>query len=232
MITFSLFTFLALLEGIVALLIVIGVLVWRQRKARTQDRIAYIDGSDTHPTPALYLESEVAKTRTHLESLTTDIIADPAQTALSLRAALLEVEAELSHSLPEQRDQAFWQSLADRLGNILTTTGYSRESAVEDLTVAHAAEVEIPADKVYLMGVEGDSVTGLVEQQSKTIDFLRNYIHDLLDQHGHKPLPEPNIAGKFDELEHANKELSDCVQILEDENEFLREQIAALLKLD
>ena len=72
----------------------------------------------------------------------------------------------------------------------------------------------------------------IVAQQSKTIDYLRNYIQELLDQHGHMPSPEPNIASKFDELERANKELSGCVEILVDENEFLREQIAALLKME
>ena len=99
MINLSLFAFLAILEGIVVLLIVIGVLVWRLRARRAKDRIAYIDGSDAHPTPALYLESEVAKTRTYLESLTAENAdAGAAQSALSLRAALLEVEAELSQS--------------------------------------------------------------------------------------------------------------------------------------
>lgn len=222
MISFSLFTLLAVLEGIVVLLIVIGVLVWRLRKARAHDRIAYIDGSDAHPTPTLYLESEVAKTRTHLESLT----ADPTQTALSLRAALLAVEAELSQSLPEERNREFWQGLADRLGEIVTASGYSSGSVAVEAALA-------PANRVaQTENVEEASVAELVDQQSKTIDYLRNYIQELLDQHGHEPSPEPNIAGKFDELERANKELSGCVSILEDENEFLREQIAALLKME
>lgn len=222
MIELSLFAFLAILEGIVVLLIVIAVLAWRQRAARAKDRISYIDGSDTHPTPALYLESEVAKTRTHLESLTAENAdAGAAQPALSLRAALLKVEAELSQSLPEERTRAFWQGLADRLGGVLTTAGFN------------AAAVKAPAEQAPQAGNDEDaSAVDIVAQQAKTIDYLRNYIQELLDQHGHLPSPEPNIARKFDELERANKELSGCVEILEDENEFLREQIAALLKLE
>jgi hypothetical protein len=225
MIEISLFTFLAILEGIVVLLIVIGVLVWRQRAARAKDRIAYIDGSDAHPTPALYLESEVAKTRTHLDTLSAESAAGDvadAQPALSLRAALLEVEAELSSSLPEERTRDFWQGLAKRLDGVLTTAGFNAGSAAA--TAAQAAPV--PA-----ANVEDASAADIVQQQSKTIDYLRNYIQELLDQHGHLPSPEPNISEKFDYLERANKELSGCVEILEDENEFLREQIAALLKL-
>ena len=232
MISFSLITLFLVLEGIVALLIVIGVLVWRLRKARAQDRIAYIDGSDAHPTPALYLESEVAKTRSHLESLIADnsvgeadVVVDSLQPALSLRAALLAVEAELSQSLPEERTREFWQGLADRLGEIVTASGYSSESVAVEAAQAPAGQV------AQAENVEEASVTELVDQQSKTIDYLRNYIQELLDQHGHQPSPDPNITGKFDELERANKELSGCVLILEDENEFLREQISALLKI-
>lgn len=228
MINLSLFAFLAILEGIVVLLIVIGVQVWRLRAARAKDRITYIDGSDAHPTPALYLESELAKTRTHLQSLAAeradgaaDAAADPAQPALSLRAALLEVEAELSKSLPEERTREFWQGLADRLGGILTAAGFNA-------TTAKASAAQAP----QAGNVEDTNVAEIADQQSKTIDYLRNYIQELLDQYGHEPSPEPNISDKFDQLERANKELSGCVEILEDENEFLREQIAALLKLD
>ncbi|MBU1192008.1 MAG: hypothetical protein KKA36_08745 [Gammaproteobacteria bacterium] len=232
MITFSLFAFLAILEGMVFMLIVIGVLVWRLRKQRARDRLTYIDGSDAHPTPALYLESEVAKTRTHLEALTAapagqaDVIADPVQTALTLRAALLDVEAELSKNLPEKRDLAFWQGLADRLGAVLIATGYNRGST-------SVSEAKTPEAKkmFHSQGYEEASIVGLLEQQSKTIDYLRNYIQKLLDQHGHQPSPEPDIADNFVELERANKELSNCVAVLEDENEFLREQISALLKM-
>lgn len=236
MIDLSIYTILALLEGIVVLLIVIGVLLWRSRQARARDRIAYIDGSDTHPTPALYLESEVAKTRNHLDSLTKDKAetqpgdaVDTTHSALGLRAALLKVEAELSQSLPEQRDHNFWQGLADRLDGILSTSGYQPPSSAVATTPEPAPGATATGS---LLDEEDASVTGLVEQQAKTIDYLRNYIQEILDQHDHQPSPDPGITGKFDDLERANKELSSCVAVLEDENEFLRHQIAALLKLD
>lgn len=227
MIELSIFTFLVLLEGIVVLLIITGVLLWRTRRAGGRDRIAYIDGSDTHPTPALYLESEVAKTRNHLDSLTTGKATKPA--ALSLRAGLLKIEAELSHHLPEQRDRKFWQGLADQLGGILEATGY-RAQPPEITPVAATGATGTPTGS--LLDEEDASVTVLVEQQAKTIDYLRNYIQELLNQHGHQPSPDPDITDKFDDLERANKELNSCVAVLEDENEFLREQIAALLKLE
>lgn len=229
MIDLSIYTFLALLEGIIVLLIVIGVLLWRIRQVRAQDRTAYIDGSDPHPTPVLYLESEVAKTRNHLDSLAAEKVDKPP--ALSLRAALLEIEVELSQHSPEPRDRNFWQGLADRLGAIVEATGY-RTASPEAITspVVDARAIATPTGSV----LDGDdtNVSGLVEQQAKTIDYLRNYIQELLDQHGHQPSPDPDIAGKFDELERANKELSSCMVVLEDENEFLRAQIAALLKLE
>lgn len=238
MINLSLFWLLALLELMVVLLIAIGVLAWRlHRKVKGKDRIAFIDGADTHPTAALYLQAEVAKTRTHLESTAGDSgaadgVADPGQAALALRVALLEVEAELSDSQPETRDAGYWQNLANRLGEIVAATGYSTQQAAAAESTAPAPASAAATKTVFLMGEEDASVTGLVEQQAKTIDFLRNYVQELLDQHGHEPSPEPEIAGKFEQLEKANKELSSCVAVLEDENEFLRDQIAALLKME
>lgn len=229
MISISVIAFLVLLEVIVVLLVLLGVVLWRLRKARGRDRIEYIDGAVAHPTPALYLESEVAKTRAHLEEATATADSDPQQTALGLRAALLEVEAELAQTPPEQRDVAYWQALATRLGEIVAATGYSVA-----VTAEAAAEPPPPPapQPVYVTADEDANISGLVEQQAKTIDFLRNYIQELLDTHGHTPSPDPEVAGRFDELERNNKELSSCVAVLEDENSFLRDQIAALLQMD
>jgi predicted RNase H-like nuclease (RuvC/YqgF family) len=72
----------------------------------------------------------------------------------------------------------------------------------------------------------------LFEQQSKTIEHLKEFISSLLSNIDPKALPNKELDSHFEKLEQDNIQLVHCVAILEDENGFLRDQIEALLKLE
>jgi len=72
----------------------------------------------------------------------------------------------------------------------------------------------------------------LVDQQAQTIEHLQKFVNDLLLKLGHKDLPDEDLVEKFRELEYVNAEMEQCVMVLEEENRFLRDQIASLLELD
>lgn len=224
MIQLSMFSFLALLEAIAVLLALLGLMVWRQRRLSGGTRIQYIDATEEYPTPSLYLDSESAKTHSFVETLHEKPRAEPTdaalRAALGLRAGLLRRESELAQSLVKQpvgeRDPALWTTLAGQVATVLEAEGFSH--AASRSTLVH--------------GEETVSSEAIAVQQTRTIQYLRDYIQQLLDKLGHQPLPDEHITDRFDQMERANRELGQCIAVLEDENGFLRDQIAALLKLD
>lgn len=220
MIQLSLFSFLALLEGMALLLVLLGLLVWRLRRLRIERRIQFIDATDTHPTPALYLDREAAVTRTQVERLNAQPEAEPRlpelRAALAARAGLLRQESVLAGASIAERDSVAWTTLALQIADTLKAEGFSQRDR--------------KSGAVY--GEDTAASEAIVEQQTRTIQHLRGYIQQLLEKLGHQPLPDNTLHVRFDELERANGELSQCIAVLEDENGFLRDQIAELLKLD
>lgn len=220
MIQLSLFAFLALLEVMAVLLILLGIMVWRMRRAPGGSRIQFIDATDEHPTPSLYLDSEAARTRTFVEALGRKPQSEPAEpalrSALRVRAGLLRYESELARHPVADRDPALWTAVAQAVDATVAAEGYTTQ----------------PVQTAPVYGEDTATREAMVAQQTRTIEHLREYIQQLLSKLGHQPLPDDGIARHMDELERANRELNQCVMVLEDENSFLRDQIAALLKLD
>lgn len=220
MIQLSLFSFFALLEVIAALTLLLGVLYWRQRRLRSTNSIQYIDTSEDYPTPSLYLDSEAAKTKTFVEMLHDQPRAEPVdlvlRAALGLRAGLLRKESALAKTPISERDAALWTALAEQVAAVLRAEAFSHASAK-----LHAVHGEDTA-----------STEVIAAQQARTIQHLREYIGQLLEKMGHQPSPDQNIIGRFDDMERANREMCQCIAVLEDENSFLRDQIAALLKTE
>lgn len=221
MIQLSLFSFLALLEAIAALLVILGFMIWRLRRSvRQTTRIQFIDATEQQVAPSLYLDSEAAKTQTFVEALRERPRAEPGdpalRAALGLRAGLLRQESALAVKPVEQRDIPAWTALAQQVAAVLEAEGLGIH--------------ERKAHEIY--GEDTATSETIVTQQAQTIRHLRDYIQQLLDKLGHQPSPDTDILKRFDELERANRELNQCVLVLEDENSFLRDQIAALLKLN
>jgi hypothetical protein len=129
---------------------------------------------------------------------------------------------------------------------------YDVTNILKRMNIIHALEMSKrkPGDRH-----EDEETKKLIEQQTQTIAFLKKYTRDILDkilkqnaeflssQQGpedvarlstaHNELIEnsESLMRKIDHLEGQNKELTMCVAVLEEENQFLREQIATLLKL-
>lgn len=220
MVQLSLFSFLALLEAMAVLLLALGYLIWRQRRLRAgQTRIQFIDASEDHPAPALYLDREAARTRTFVEGLRAQPEAEPGEpalrSALAVRAALLRDESALAGRPTAERDADAWTLLAQQVETALAKAGFTT--------------CQNKVGEIY--GEDTGATEAIIAQQTRTIEHLREYIQQLLEKLGHEPLPDQHVLERFDELERANRELNQCIAVLEDENAFLRDQIAALLKL-
>lgn len=221
MIQLSLISFLTLLEIMAVLLVLLGLMVWRMRRSQgVRNRIQFIDATAQHPTPSLYLDGEAARTRTFCNALHDQPRQEPVEpalrSALGTRAGLLRYESELARHPVAERDPAAWAVIAQAVDATLAAEGYTSQPA--------------QASPVY--GEDTATRENIVAQQTRTIEHLREYIQQLLEKLGHQPLPDNDIAKHMDTLERANRELNQCVLVLEDENSFLRDQIAALLKLD
>ena len=218
MVQLSLLSFFALLEIIVVLLLLLGVAVWRLRRRRSAG-IQFIDVGDAHPSPSLYLDRESARTRSFLDRLQGKPTAPPEdpslRAALSARARLFRSESTLAKTAAQERDPANWTELAQSVALSLSAEGYARQAKSDQI---HGEDTH-------------DSAT-LAAQQAHTIEYLRGYIEQLLGKLGQQSKADREIPDRLDELERVNKELQLCVNVLEDENSFLRDQIAALLALD
>ncbi len=53
----------------------------------------------------------------------------------------------------------------------------------------------------------------------------------MLNEVGRRKDLGPSVDKEFERLEHTNPELQQCVAVLEDENQFLRDQIASFLEV-
>lgn len=223
MIQMSTFTFLALLEVMMVIVLVLGYLIWQKRKQRSTPHTETVEvptDEPSGPTPSLYLEREAAKTRTFTEFLHDNPREEPTdlvlRAALHLRAGLLRKESELAYKPVTVRDAAQWTALAELFTTELSANVFSHASAK-----VHAVH-----------GEDAESSEIIAAQQTRTIQYLRDYVEQLLEKVGHQPRPDENIVNRFDEIERANREMGLCITVLEDENSFLRDQIAALLKED
>ncbi len=75
-----------------------------------------------------------------------------------------------------------------------------------------------------------DSVVQLqqLDKQKRTITEL----HDMVESLQLEAEQAQSLRGKIEQLERASRDMTMCVETLEEENEFLREQVRALLQLD
>lgn len=218
MITISTLSFYFLLEVIAILLVLLIIAGWRLRKVNGGSGHKLIEANEGHPPPSLYLDREAARTQTFVANLLGKPECEPADPALrsslGVRARLLRCESVLARSPTHERDPAGWSLLARDVSRLLSAEGYVRK---------------VKADQIH--GEDTQASVVLARQQEQTIMHLREYIQELLQALGHQPSPETDIEDRFNDLDRVNEELKLCVAILEDENEFLRNQIAELLKL-
>lgn len=188
-----------------------------------------------------YWDQEIAKTATTLKTRNENALEDLENLdylALNLRLQLLQLEQK--------------NSLAESDKRKIEVIEYDVTNILKRMNIIHAIEMSKrkPDDRH-----DDEESRKLIEQQNQTIAYLKKYTRDILDkilkqnadflgsQQGpedvarlstaHNELIEnsESLMRKIDQLEGQNKELVMCVAVLEDENVFLRDQIASLLKL-
>ncbi len=140
---------------------------------------------------------------------------------LVLRQALLEVERLRAEGRLGADAEGRWQELDRQLVQAAAAAGFVERQPGNN-----------PDSLIY--GENGVELDKVVAFQEQTIGRLQDYIADLLErlaEDRRRPEDEAEMQARFDELERTNRELNQCVAVLEDENEFLRRQIAELLRL-
>lgn len=198
MIEISVAMFLVLLE---ALFVAVALMVYWFMKARRVAR----QNAARHQAPAApkvtdYLDQELQQTRARLKT------ADGSAAAgLKLRAAYLEFERGCAGQ--SRRDEPFWTALSERLLALGTS---SRPSAAD-------------ADAARVLAAKSVDTRALIESTAREIDKLKERVaHVVTDpQQGHELLEQ------IDQLGRVNRELADCVAVLEDENDLLRSRVPA-----
>jgi hypothetical protein len=217
--------FLALLE---LLLIAIGVAVFmflRQRRVHRAPPPAQSEPT-ARQTPAAghYLLAEANHTRARIDLLTSETNLDDrdeeAVAVLALRLDYLQVEHELAAIA--QRDDAFWRSFDRRARDLR-----ARHTAVPAQQAPTANELQsVPERLDSSTAQDAAKLQDLIQMQDGTIRNLKRRLDDAIGD----DLTRQELHQEIDHLAHANREMSGCIKILEDESEFLRNQISALVK--
>lgn len=178
------------------------------------------DGPKNETNLADYLSLEIGKTSEHIKS-TQDVADDKDVSGLELRLKLLEFELtylSLEEANKISGSEVNWEDVNLKLYKILKEINRTKDLGLLKESLSPNEEGEAPSQAV-------------LDQQNNTIKHLKNFINDLLSQMDSEALPNKELDSHFSDLEKINIELEQCVLILEDENSFLRDQIAALLKV-
>ncbi|WP_297528991.1 hypothetical protein [Thiohalobacter sp.] len=207
------------LEVGLAAVVLGGLLWWRRRQQRARSGGSEDIEDEDHPPPSLYLERELALTRSRIEAL-----GDAAPDTLRMRLAWLGLEREIAEQNGSGVDEAFWEALPGRIETILP-----RAPAAQDVSAGAEGPEVAETSAVDQDKVDAGSV---IERQARTIDYLRGYIAELVKRAGGDEEGTEEVEARFAEIERVNRELKTCVQVLEDENQFLRDQIGELLKME
>jgi hypothetical protein len=210
MITINLVVFLLVLQVLLlaVLLAALAVVKVRRLSARLAARRAL-------PDAALYLATELQRTRERLD----DMGGAPAGAApnsntasrLALRAELLQLEVEWSGQA--QHDAEDWGRLDARLHDLLALEAAAAPSAAEPPAATPADTKEVDTKRLF-------------DEHHVTIEYLKAGIATAVSN----PDTSESLQAQLDNLGRTARELTFCVTILEDENQFLRDQVRALLQ--
>lgn len=191
------------------------------------------------PDPSEYLSAEAEASRARAGAQPGDndqaSAAASASAWLALRADLLQLESLLAKQT--ERDEVFWESLAGRMSALLASHGLhaatpvppvaedvqsSTESAPAFVAPASEELESVPSDEDDL------GIKRLLSEGVETIGGIKTYINRVITDSE----PKAEAMHTIDRLGRCYGELAQCVAVLEDENVFLRNQIAALHTLE
>ncbi len=153
----------------------------------------------TAPTATAYLDGELTRTRVRLKVAASEAAA----AALKLRADYLGFERECAE-LPG-RDEAFWAKVSERLSTLV-------KPAKTPVAIADASQ---------LAASKSIDIQALIESNTKEINSLKERVLHVVSD----PAQGRALLEQIDRLGHVNRELADCVAVLEDENDLLLNQV-------
>ena len=187
-----------------------------------------------------YWEHEISRTKDALLARNENALSDIENLdflTLNLRLEILQLEQKIAQTEPDQRN--------------IDTIELDIKNILKRFHILNALKLLDKNQDKH----DDQETRELIEHQKKTIAFLKKYTREILDKILHqnetflasKKEPEDiarfnnahndfleqseSLMEKMHQLESYNLELTQCVAILEDENQFLRDQIASLLKL-
>ena len=128
---------------------------------------------------------------------------------LRLRADILSIEHEFSEDLDE-RSEVFWKNTVNKFTQLL-----------EKHDLYGALKAPFSNDDDF-------GIIEMMDDQSQNITQLRDYINTVVKD---EKLAK-NIELVIDIVEGRQNELTGCLNVLEDQNNFLRDQIQELLHVD
>lgn len=218
MVNVSLVLFLAISQALLLTLVALGICIYRERKSTrllNESRRNATELAKRRDISA-YLAQEIAQCQQYIDRLGVD---KPDTSSPDLRLRLLALEQQLS-VLPDH-DDAYWKIHADVVSRVLAEycpgQAPREEADREGQNQAQAgvtASDEIDAKEV---------LEGLISK----VTNIRNLVAETVSEDAVKE----NINLSLDGVTSTCKDISACIYTFEDENGFLREQVAALLKL-
>lgn len=201
---------------LIFLVLSLGFYIYVRRLQRQTRSSSSSSGEETtHTSVAHYLATEIKLTQGRRETLyhDTDGPPDPELTEediLTLRERYLDFEATLLEDTA--RENAFWIRLAQGIKRLLNEAHLVKRIPA---TEAQAGESDD----------EAAEINNLMKQQQDELDrFLSSFDEE------EEGISAEELKGRLKTIANSHRELSHCIFSLEDENRFLREQIASLLQ--
>ncbi len=216
MINMNVYVYAGLLQLLIVLVLLSLFLYFRirQLKHRLGQKQVRVRELEQKPDAGQYLATETKLTRGRYEATTAFQEGEPnpgdKSFLCALRADFLELEHELAGKV--ERDESFWKQVEEKLGAILKAHKLSAPRAPQPLSATSSLE-DSPATQT------------IIDSQGVLIDSIKERIGRAVPDEGVREALEIQV----DILAQNNRELSDCVAMLEDENGFLRTQVRALV---
>lgn len=207
MVMLNVYAFWAILELLLILAMLVAVLFWRGRRTRqalagTSEQVKDLEqkGDISH-----YFTTELKLTEGHLATLGEE--KKPGENLwLHLRLDYLRLEREFAADMG--RDELFWPRLHKRMRPLIDA-------------YCHLADVA-----ATIQPEQADAQIGhLVGEQAGLLRELKSMLHQTCDD----PQRLADFNQRLDRMGRISGELTVCSGMLEEENDFLRKQVASLV---
>ncbi len=217
MISLGPITIIVVIQIILLLIMLVGVLLFMLRKKSKKLNALSHQGTMQDNVSAgasveHYLTAEIKLTQARFDlfykadDIKTEAIAEPDW--LSLRKNFLETEKELLAL--SDREDVFWLEIGKKIKALLKNSNLVKRVLKE---VEEGDEEEIKEMKMLLKSQQDkfEELSSLLDGEDSDTNMLE-------------------LKDKLIQLARSHQELSQCMFMLEEENNFMRDQIAALLK--